>query len=135
MKNIIALLAGLLFGLGLAVSGMIDTQKVINFLDISGQWDPSLAFVMASALIITLPGFHFLLKRPQPFFESRFSLPTLKQIDKKLVVGACLFGIGWGLYGYCPGPAIAMLGSIDINNIAFVLAMITGMYIANRVKS
>lgn len=134
MKNMIALLAGLVFGLGLTISGMIDTQKVINFLDLTGQWDPSLAFVMAAALAITLPGFHFLLKRQQPFYESHFSLPSIKQIDKQLIIGASLFGIGWGLYGYCPGPAIAMLGTVDSKNIAFVIAMITGMFVASRVK-
>ena len=114
-KNIAALIAGLLFGLGLAISQMTNPAKVLNFLDITGTWDPTLAFVMGGAVLVTLISFRFILKQDRPLFEGQFHLPTRSDIDGRLLGGAALFGIGWGLAGYCPGPGIAAL-------VMFVLA-------------
>jgi hypothetical protein len=125
-QNLVALGAGLLFGLGLAISQMIDPQRVIGFLDLAGQWDPTLAFVMGGAVMTTLIAFRFVLKRPGPLLGGKFWVPTRNDIDRPLVLGAALFGIGWGLGGYCPGPAIASLGLGSANPILFVVAMIAG---------
>ncbi len=126
MRNLIALLGGILFGLGLALSNMMDPAKVLSFLDIAGQWDPSLMLVMGGAVAVTLPGFYLILKRPYPLFEKKFYLPTSNSIDRKLVVGATLFGLGWALAGLCPGPAVAGLATANIDIIAFVIAMLAG---------
>lgn len=125
-QNLVALGAGLLFGLGLAVSQMIDPQRVIGFLDLAGQWDPTLAFVMGGAVATTLITFRLVLKQPAPLFGSKFWVPTRNDIDRPLVMGAALFGIGWGLGGYCPGPAIASLGLGAANPVLFLVAMIAG---------
>ncbi|NRB38024.1 MAG: YeeE/YedE family protein [Pseudomonadales bacterium] len=132
MFQIIALIAGTLFGLGLAVSGMSDTQKVIGFLDIFGHWDASLMFVMAVGIAATAPAFHFILRRSKPLIADKFYLPCNTAIDKKLLLGSALFGIGWGLYGYCPGPAIASLSYLNIDSAAFVASMLAGMFVANK---
>lgn len=126
MKMLIALLGGLLFGLGLALSNMMDPAKVLNFLDLTGQWDPSLMLVMGGAIAVTLPGFYLILKRPYPLFEKKFYLPGSNAIDRNLVVGAALFGLGWALAGLCPGPAVAGLASAKGDIIAFVIAMLAG---------
>ena len=107
MKVISGLLAGLLFGAGLAASGMTNTSKVIGFLDIFGQWNPDLLMVMAAAVITTFIGFSLIFRRKTPLFDSHFFLPKLQLVDRNLIGGAILFGIGWGLYGYCPRPAVA----------------------------
>ena len=120
-------LSGLLFGLGLTISGMINPAKVIGFLDVTGNWDPSLALVMASGLAVTVPGFHFILKQKRPLFEAKFFLPGKTDIDLRLVSGAVLFGIGWGLAGLCPGPALAGITSLDSSVLSFVAAMLAGM--------
>lgn len=125
-QSLVALGAGLLFGLGLAVSQMIDPQRVIGFLDLAGQWDPTLAFVMGGAVVTTLITFRLVLKQPGPLFSSKFWVPTRNDIDRPLVLGAALFGIGWGLGGYCPGPAIASLGLGSANPVLFVVAMVAG---------
>ena len=122
-----ALLAGLLFGLGLAVSQMINPAKVLAFLDIAGRWDPSLAFVMAGAIGVTALGYHLVLRRPAPLLAPRFEVPTLREIDRRLLAGAVLFGIGWGLVGFCPGPAIASLAYGVKESIIFAAAMLAGM--------
>lgn len=122
-----ALLAGLLFGLGLVVSGMINPAKVQNFLDITGSWDPSLAFVMGGALLVTTPGFWWLRSRHQPVFADRFQWPDRQDIDPKLIGGSALFGAGWGLAGFCPGPAISALALARSEVIVFILAMVGGM--------
>ena len=119
--------SGLLFGLGLAISGMINPAKVLGFLDIAGNWDPSLIFVMGAGLAITFPAFHLVLKQDRPLLDHKFYLPTRKDIDSKLIAGAALFGIGWGLAGLCPGPAIAGLVSLEPSIALFVVAMIGGM--------
>ncbi len=118
--------AGLLFGVGLAVSRMTDPNKVLNFLDLAGHWDPSLALVLGAAVTVTLVGFRLVLKRPAPLFDSRFFLPERKEIDRPLLAGALLFGIGWGLAGYCPGPALASLTTLRADALAFVAAMVAG---------
>lgn len=120
-------LSGLLFGLGLTISGMINPAKVIGFLDVAGNWDPSLALVMASGLAVTVPGFHFILKQKRPLFETKFFLPSKADIDLRLISGAVLFGIGWGLAGLCPGPALAGIVSLDSSVLSFVAAMLGGM--------
>lgn len=102
--------AGLLFSLGLAVSGMTDPARVVGFLDVAGDWDPTLMFVLGGAVMTTFIGYRFVLKQPAPMLAGRFELPSRRDLDTKLLGGAALFGVGWGLSGYCPGPAIASLG-------------------------
>jgi uncharacterized membrane protein YedE/YeeE len=133
-----ALLAGIVFGLGLAVSQMINPAKVLAFLDIAGRWDPSLALVMAGALAVTALGYRLALKRPAPLLAERFELPTLREIDRRLLAGAVVFGIGWGLVGFCPGPAIASLALGVKESLIFVAAMLAGMAlfrVSNRTTS
>jgi len=120
-------LAGLLFGLGLTVSAMVNPAKVVGFLDLFGNWDPSLALVMAGGLAVTIPAFQLILKRDKPLLESRFFLPTSNDIDRRLIGGAVLFGTGWGLAGLCPGPALTSLVTLNGSVWLFVLAMIGGM--------
>lgn len=121
-----ALIAGVLFGLGLGYAQMIDPQKVIGFLDITGRWDPTLAFVMGGAVAVTLITFRWVLRRPQPVLDSKFYLPTSQHIDRPLLIGAALFGVGWGMGGYCPGPAITALVLGSANPVVFILAMVAG---------
>jgi len=110
---------------------MTNPAKVIGFLDVFGEWDPDLLFVMGSAVVTTVVSFHFVLKRKAPVFTGEFDIPLNKVIDRRLLIGAVLFGIGWGLYGYCPGPAIASLVYLSPLTFVFVLSMISGMFIAN----
>jgi uncharacterized membrane protein YedE/YeeE len=126
LQSIFALLSGSLFGLGLAVSGMANPAKVLAFLDVTGAWDPTLAFVMAGALAVTAPAFRGVLKRPEPWFAPGFALPGRTDLEARLVVGAALFGVGWGLAGFCPGPALAAMVSGNGRVYAFVAAMIAG---------
>lgn len=120
-------LSGLLFGLGLIVSGMVNPAKVIGFLDVAGNWDPSLILVMGGALAVTTPAFYFVLKRERPIFASSFFMPKRTGIDGKLITGATLFGIGWGTAGLCPGPALTAITSLNSSIVIFVAAMIAGM--------
>ncbi len=126
-QGIAALLAGLLFGAGLAVSGMLIPDKVLNFLDIAGHWDPSLAFVMGGAIAVTLPGFYLVTKRERPVLAEVFSLPSATEIDAKLLIGAALFGLGWGLSGLCPAPALVNIATGLGDVLMFVAAMVAGM--------
>ena len=130
MFNLVSLIAGLLFGFGLALSGMVSPGKVIGFLDLTGNWDPSLAFVMGGGVLVTVISFRFLLKRSTPFFGGEFKLPTKKDLDKRLVIGAILFGLGWGLGGLCPGPALSSLAYGNMKIVVFVLSMIGSIIIA-----
>lgn len=125
-QHLVTLVAGLLFGLGLGFSQMIDPEKVIGFLDLFGAWDPTLAFVMGGAVAVTLVTFRFILKRPAPILGSKFYVPTRQDIDKPLVIGAVLFGMGWGIGGYCPGPAITALVLGSLNPALFIVAMLAG---------
>lgn len=127
MKSVTALVAGLLFGLGLTLSGMTNPSKVLGFLDLAGAWDPSLAFVMGGALLVGALVFPFALKRPKSVLGDTFSLPTSTKIDRRLVVGGLTFGMGWGLAGFCPGPALASLAYGGTKPALFCLAMLVGM--------
>lgn len=134
MKLLIALLAGLLMSAGMAISMMIDPQKVLGFLTLNSNWDPSLAFVMAGALMVYSSGYYLITKRPAPLFDKNFYLPNRTDIDKPLLLGAAIFGIGWGMVGYCPGPAISALSSFSSGTLSFVVAMIAGWFIAGKIK-
>jgi len=122
-----ALLSGVLFGFGLVVAGMTSPQKIIGFLDIFGVWDPSLALVMGGALAVTATLFPLIIGRGKPLFDAGLDLPTRRDIDAPLVVGSALFGVGWGIAGYCPGPALASLGGPVADAALFVVTMIAGM--------
>ena len=132
MKALVGLICGLVFGVGLAMSGMTDTAVVLGFLDVTGQWNPDLAFVMGGAVLVTLIAFRFVLKMKQPILNRRFTLPGSSVIDGRLLGGAAIFGIGWGVYGYCPGPALAALSYMDSKTAMFVVAMLVGMALANK---
>ena len=127
LRMLVALFSGTLFGLGLAVSGMVDPAKVIGFLDVAGNWDPTLAFVMGGALLVTIPAFRLILKHPHPALANNFELPTKRGVDTRLIGGAALFGLGWGLGGFCPGPAVTALATGLTPVFAFVAAMVAGM--------
>jgi uncharacterized membrane protein YedE/YeeE len=133
LRMIVALSSGALFGLGLAVSGMANPQKVIGSLDVAGDWDPTLAFVMGGALLVAAPTFRMIFRRRRPVLAENFELPTQKEIDTRLVGGSALFGVGRGLSGFCPGPAMAALAGTSATGIlpvfVFVAAMILGMVI------
>ena len=122
-----ALLAGLVFGLGLIVSGMADPAKVLGFLDLGGAWDPSLAFVMASAIGVGAFAFATARKRSVSFLGAAMKLPTSRDIDRRLVIGSAAFGIGWGIAGFCPGPGLVALGMGEVKALVFVVAMLLGM--------
>ncbi|MFG6564586.1 DUF6691 family protein [Sulfitobacter sp. 1A13421] len=133
MKQFFALLSGLLFGIGLIVSGMAVPAKVLNFLDVFGIWDPSLAFVMGGAIAVTAPGFAWLFRsRQTPFFDHKFRLPTRNDLEPKLLTGAAIFGIGWGLGGFCPGPALTALPIAASGTLIFVPFMLGGMWVARH---
>lgn len=133
MKQIFALLSGFVFGLGLIISGMANPAKVLNFLDVFGTWDPSLAFVMGGAIAVTAPGFALLFrKRQTPYFESTFHMPSRNDLEPKLLTGAVIFGVGWGLGGFCPGPALTALPVAATGTLIFVPFMVVGMWIARH---
>ena len=125
---------GLTFGLGLLLSGMSDPAKVLNFLDFagirSGNWDPSLAFVMAGAIAVTVIGYRLVLRQSRPLFGATFHLPTQQELDLRIVSGPAIFGLGWGLAGFCPGPALTALGFGSAAAVIFVVAMAVGMLLA-----
>jgi uncharacterized membrane protein YedE/YeeE len=127
MERLTALLAGLLFGAGVTVSGMINPLKVQNFLDLIGAWDPTLLMVMGGALAVTLTGYALILQQPRPLFAADFQLPSSSTIDARLILGAVIFGIGWGIAGFCPGPAIASLAFGMLPSFVFVATMALGM--------
>jgi uncharacterized membrane protein YedE/YeeE len=125
-------LIGVLFGFGLIVSGMSNPQKILNFLDITGHWDPSLIFVMGGAVLVGLGGFYLASKRTEAFFGGALHIPTRRDISKPLIIGSLIFGAGWGIAGLCPGPAIVALGAGHIKAFIFILAMFTGMALHKR---
>lgn len=135
MRNLVALLAGTLFGIGLGVSGMLDPGKVLGFLDLSAHWDPTLAFVMGGAVLVALPAFRWARRAPRPLLTNAFCLPHRHVIDRRLVIGAAIFGVGWGLSGLCPGPAVAALATLQWPVFGFVAAMIAGQWLADRVPA
>lgn len=127
MQIATSLLAGLVFGLGLIVSGMADPAKVLGFLDLAGAWDPSLAWVMAGAIAVGSVAFFFANRRTQTLLGTPMKLPRHPEIDRRLVLGSLVFGIGWGLAGFCPGPALVALGMAQPQALTFTLAMLAGM--------
>lgn len=127
MRLVIALISGLIFGLGLILSGMTNPSKVLGFLDLAGSWDPSLAFVMGGALLVGSVAFPYVLKRPTAFLGDAFRVPTATHIDRRLVLGGLTFGAGWGLAGYCPGPALASLWQGGTKPLLFFATMLAGM--------
>ena len=135
MQRLSALLAGLLFGAGLALSGMVNPMKVQNCLDLFGTWDPTLIFVMGAALAVTFIGYRMVLGRGRPLYADRFSLPETAGINSRLIGGSVLFGAGWGLTGFCPGPAIASLVFGLWPSVLFVAAMSAGMLAAHLIRS
>ena len=124
-----SLLAGLVFGLGLIVSGMANPAKVLGFLDLTGAWDPSLALVMAGAIAVSFFAFLFARNRTRSLIGADMKLPGARQIDRRLVVGSTLFGIGWGVAGFCPGPGLVALGMGEVKALVFVAAMLVGMVV------
>ncbi len=122
-----AFIVGLIFGIGLLVSGMANPAKVLGFLDLAGNWDPSLAFVMGGAIGVGVIAFQFASKRQRSMLGEPMRLPTNQDIDKRLVLGGLGFGVGWGLVGFCPGPALVALGALEAKAVVFVIAMLAGM--------
>lgn len=135
MKFLLALLSGLLFGCGLSLGGMTQPAVVLGFLDIFGQWNPRLAFVMAGAVLTTGLGYRLVLRREKPMLADRFQLPTSRRLDRRLIGGAAVFGIGWGIGGYCPGPALASLGGGAPSLLVLVACMIVGWWLASRLPA
>lgn len=129
MPRIIEFLVGLLFGLGLLISGMADPAKVLGFLDLAGRWDPSLAFVMAGAIAVGVFAFSVAKRRTTSFFGDAMHLPKATQIDRRLVLGSAVFSAGWGLAGFCPGPALVSMASGEAKAAVFVAAMVVGMLV------
>lgn len=130
-----ALASGIVFALGLGLSGMTQPAKILGFLDVMGHWDPSLMFVMGGAVLFGLIAFPLILRRPHPLFDGSFHLPTRKTIDARLVVGSAVFGLGWGLSGYCPGPAVVSIVTGAPGALVFVASMLVGMAAFARVGS
>ncbi len=128
-KYIVGLLTGLIFGFGLALSGMTQPEKVLGFLDMAGRWDPSLLFVLGGAVGVTLISFRFILRCKKPVLDSRYYFSDETHIDRSLVIGAVLFGIGWGIGGYCPGPAVALIAAPSWELWAFLPAMLLGIFL------
>jgi uncharacterized protein len=133
-SRLVAFATGALFAVGLAIGGMTKPAKVIGFLDLFGAWDPSLAFVMAGAIGVHVIGYRLVVRRRSPLFATGFSLPTRKDIDRRLVFGAALFGVGWGLGGFCPGPGLVTAASGSIAALLFVLGMTVGILVEKRTR-
>ncbi|MBF9046852.1 YeeE/YedE family protein [Rhodobacterales bacterium LSUCC0031] len=135
MHLVFVYLIGVIFGTGIVVSGMANPAKVINFFDIAGTWDPSLAFVMGGALVVTFVGYRIVFGRSRPMFEGRFVLPTARNLDARLIGGSAVFGVGWGIAGFCPGGALPALGTGRIEVILFVAALIGGILAAKFLQN
>ena len=134
MNKLVALFCGTIFGIGLVISQMINPAKVLGFLNVFGEWDPSLALVMVGALIISSPLFHLFKNKEKPIFSTSFSISENKEIDKRLIIGSILFGAGWGLVGLCPGPAISSIALFNVSSVTFVFSMFIGFYIASKIN-
>ena len=133
-KLILIYLIGLVFGLGISISGMANPAKVINFFDVAGSWDPSLIFVMGGAVSVAFLGYRLVLRRPAPAWGKGFNLPGTRQIDARLIGGSLVFGIGWGIAGFCPGGALPALGTGRVEVIIFVAALVAGVLIAKALQ-
>ncbi|NSX53422.1 DUF6691 family protein [Parasulfitobacter algicola] len=134
MRLIVSYLIGLVFGVGISISGMANPAKVLNFFDVAGTWDPSLAFVMGGALFVTFAGYKLVLRNKTPVLGTVFQLPTRKDIDGQLIGGAAIFGIGWGIAGFCPGGALPALGTGRLEVLVFVISLIAGIYAAKAIQ-
>ena len=134
MNKLVALFCGTIFGIGLVISQMINPAKVLGFLNVFDEWDPSLAFVMIGALVVSSPLFHLFKNKEKPVFFTSFSISENKEIDKRLIIGSILFGAGWGLAGLCPGPAISSIALLNISSVTFVFSMFIGFYIASKIN-
>jgi len=132
-RNVAAFGTGALFAVGLAISGMTKPSKVIGFLDVAGNWDPSLAFVMMGAIAVHLVAYRIVVRRSSPLFDSKFHVPTRKDIDRRLVLGAALFGVGWGLGGFCPGPGLVSAGAGSPGAVVFVAGLTIGMLLEHAI--
>ena len=130
MRLVAVYMIGLIFGIGISISGMANPAKVLNFFDIAGTWDPSLIFVMGGALIVTALGYRLVLRKPAPILAARFDLPTNRNLDARLLGGAAVFGIGWGIAGFCPGGALPALGTGRTEVFIFVAALLAGIFAA-----
>ncbi|MCL1080194.1 YeeE/YedE family protein [Parashewanella spongiae] len=132
MKNLVTVISGVLFGIGMTLSGMINPNNVIGFLDITGEWNPSLIFVMGGALMVFMPIYHLKIKpMSTPILSPNFNINQYCQVDKPLVIGASIFGLGWGLAGICPGPALTALAGLNFDALLFVIFMLLGMSVAS----
>ena len=134
MNKLVALFCGTIFGIGLVISQMINPAKVLGFLNVFGEWDPSLALVMIGALVVSSPLFHLFKNKEKPIFSTSFSISENKEIDKRLIFGSILFGAGWGVAGLCPGPAISSIALLNISSVTFVFSMFIGFYIASKIN-
>jgi uncharacterized protein len=135
MRLLSAFAIGLIFGLGITISGMINPAKVLNFFDIAGTWDPSLAFVMCGALAVAIPGYRLVFRRPAPVLERSFQLPDTRVIDRRLVLGSATFGIGWGIAGFCPGGALPAIGTGHPEVFIFIAALVGGLLLARVLQA
>ena len=134
MNKLVALFCGTIFGIGLVISQMINPAKVLGFLNVFGEWDPSLALVMIGALVVSSPLFHLFKNKEKPIFSTSFSISENKELDKRLIIGSILFGAGWGLIGLCPGPAISSIALLNTSSVTFVFSMFIGFYIASKIN-
>jgi len=133
LGNLLVIVAsGILFGLGLSVSEMVNAARVLGFLNVMGPWDPTLIFVMGGALLVAVPGFQLARLMDKPVLAINFNLPTRKDIDRKLVFGAVIFGVGWGIAGICPGPSLVALNSLESNIVVFIVAMLAGILVHDK---
>ena len=135
MRLLVIYAIGLIFGIGISISGMANPAKVLNFFDVAGAWDPSLAFVMGGALIVTFIGYRIVLQRPAPLMSASFQLPTRTDLDRNLLGGSAVFGIGWGIAGFCPGGALPALGTGRSEVLIFVAALLVGILIARLMQT
>ena len=134
MRILFYILVGLIFGAGLTVSGMVDPNKVLNFFDLFGTWDPSLAFVMAGGLVVNITGYQIAKRMKKPVLDMAFPTDIPTKVDRKLILGSALFGLGWGIAGFCPGPAIVALGALNVYPFVFVFAVLVGMALIRTVQ-
>jgi uncharacterized membrane protein YedE/YeeE len=135
MRIVISYLIGLVFGVGISISGMANPAKVLNFFDVAGTWDPSLAFVMGGALIVTFLGYRYVLKRSAPLLSTAFQLPTRRDLDLPLIGGSAVFGVGWGIAGFCPGGALPALGTGQSEVFTFAAALLGGIIAAKLLQA
>ena len=134
LQKFLVLISGIIFGLGLTISNMTNPDKVLSFLDVFGSWDPSLVFVMGGAILFTSPLLFFLKNNNNLILANKIDLPKKNNIDKSLVIGALLFGVGWGTVGFCPGPAISSIALLNPFSLIFILSLIAGFYLSNIIK-